>query len=341
MDGQLLLALVVASGAISFTIIVQLIGFLTCISLARPNLRSSHQEATPQGGGVGIVAATLLIAGAGSWLSGALTDEFAILGIAVLGLTAIGAADDIRPLSVGVRLVAQVLCIGLVVFHTFDELTLWTGLVFIEGALILLTILGLWFVNLTNFMDGLDWLTVAAVTPIAATISLLGLTENFSVEVAILSCALLGSLLGFSPFNRPPARLFLGDVGALSIGLMVFWMLLKLALVGGVVSAIIFPLYYLADATLTLARRFLSGETFWQAHRSHFYQRGHGSGMSALSVAAYIFTVNCALAGLAAFSFFQDEITNQLLALAVALGLVAVLLWKFSSYSSPSGTIVQ
>ena len=79
-------------------------------------------------------------------------------------------------------------------------------------------------------------------------------------------------MIGFAYFNRPVARLFLGDVGSLPIGLLLGWLLLLLAANGHLAAALLMPLYYLADATITLLRRLFRGEPVWHAHRTHFYQ---------------------------------------------------------------------
>ena len=83
-------------------------------------------------------------------------------------------------------------------------------------------------------------------------------------------------MIGFAPFNKPVARMFLGDVGSLPIGLLFGWLLIVLAGRGHLAAALLLPLYYLADATITLLRRFAAGEPIMQAHRSHFYQRAIG-----------------------------------------------------------------
>src|SRR5206468_5619874 len=132
---------------------------------------------------------------------------------------------------------------------------------------------GVWFVNLVNFMDGLDWMTVAEVVPITACLAMLGLIGALPAGPALTAAALLGAMLGFAPFNKPVARLFLGDVGSLPIGLLLGWLLLRLAASGQLVAALILPLFYLADATVTLAWRLAARRPFWQAHRTHFYQR--------------------------------------------------------------------
>ena len=112
---------------------------------------------------------------------------------------------------------------------------------------------------------------------------------------AIVAAALLGAILGFAPFNKPVAKLFLGDVGSLPIGLLLGWLLLELAGRGHLAAAIILPLYYLADTTITLVRRIAAGEPFWQAHRTHFYQRATDNGFTVAEIVGRVFVVNLAL----------------------------------------------
>ncbi len=113
----------------------------------------------------------------------------------------------------------------------------------LEPTLLLLG--GVWFVNLVNFMDGIDWITVAEVVPVTAGIVLLGLIGAAPAPAVLVALALLGGIMAFAPFNRPVARLFLGDVGSLPIGLLLGWMLLMLAGRGHLVAALLLPLYYL------------------------------------------------------------------------------------------------
>ena len=162
---------------------------------------------------------------------------------------------------------------------------------------------GVWFVNLVNFMDGLDWITVAEMVPVTALRRPARARPDLPAPVPRWSpLALCGALLGFAPFNKPVARLFLGDVGSLPIGLLVGWMLLQLAGTGALAAAILLPLYYLMDATITLLRRLARREKVWEAHRSHFYQKATDNGFSALEVSAHVFGLNLALAGLAAMT---------------------------------------
>jgi UDP-N-acetylmuramyl pentapeptide phosphotransferase/UDP-N-acetylglucosamine-1-phosphate transferase len=135
-------------------------------------------------------------------------------------------------------------------------------------------------------------------------------------------------MIGFAPFNRPVARLFLGDVGSLPIGLLLGWLLILLAN-GHPVAALLLPLYYVADATITLLRRFVRGEPVMQAHRSHFYQHALDGGLSVLQIVGRVFVVNIALAGLAALSLRYAHPGALALALSAGCVLVGALLWSF------------
>src|SRR5205823_3149779 len=197
----------------------------------------------------------------------------------------------------------------------------------IERGLLLLA--GLWFVNLVNFMDGLDWMTVAEVVPITAPMVVLGWFGEFPPSATIVAAALCGAMVGFAPFNKPVAKVFLGDVGSLPIGLLLGWLLLELAGSGHLAAALILPLYYLLDATITLMRRIARGERFWQAHRSHFYQRATDNGFSVPAIIGHVVAVNLALAALALVAIAADNMIVSLIALAIGIAIVTWLLRTF------------
>jgi UDP-N-acetylmuramyl pentapeptide phosphotransferase/UDP-N-acetylglucosamine-1-phosphate transferase len=188
---------------------------------------------------------------------------------------------------------------------------------------------GLWFVNLVNFMDGIDWMTVAEVIPLTAALSVLGLEGTLPAYGIALSLALGGAMLGFAFFNRPTARIFLGDVGSLPIGLILGVLLLLVASAGHLTAAVILPLYYLADATITLVRRLMRGEPIWQAHRSHFYQRATDNGFTVLGVVTRVFAVNIGLGVLAATTVIVPGRSSDIVALIGAVILVTGLLVAF------------
>ncbi len=146
---------------------------------------------------------------------------------------------------------------------------------------------------------------------------------------AVLALALGGAMIGFAYFNRPTAKVFLGDVGSLPIGLILGWLLLLVAGGGHLVAAIVMPLYYLADATITLFRRLIRREPFWQAHRSHFYQRATDKGFTTMAVVARVFAVNIGLGILAIISVMVPGRPSEIAVLTAGAILVAWLLLAF------------
>ncbi|TNC07235.1 glycosyl transferase [Methylobacterium terricola] len=318
------LVAVPVAAALSAGLIVALRPLLQRYALARPNARSSHRVPTPQGGGIAVIAAALAaVVGLGGVPGG----EIGAVAIGAVVLAVVGAIDDIRPLPVALRLPLQAAAVVLVLSAAGGQLV--PGLpLWLERGLAVLA--GLWFVNLTNFMDGLDWMTVAEMVPVLGALLAFGLAGHLPGAATLVAAALLGGLLGFAPFNRPVATLFLGDVGSLPIGLVVAWLLYRLAGEGGLAAAILLPLYFLADATLTLGRRALAGETVWQAHRSHFYQRATTNGRSVPFVVGAVFIVNLALGLLATATLAAPGWAMSLAALALGAALVAGLLRLFS-----------
>ena len=322
----------IAAAAISVAIIIAIRPWLQQIALAKPNARSSHTVPTPQGGGIAVIAATVIAGASALYLSTsaapALLSLLALLAAVVI-ISAVGAADDIRPIGVVPRFFLQAFSVALVIFALPTDLRITP---FMPPLLerLLLTIGGLWFVNLTNFMDGLDLMTVSEVVPIAAALAIFGAAGFLPPTQTIISLALCGAMIGFAYFNRPVARLFLGDVGSLPIGLLLGWLLIELAGRGALVAAILLPLYYLADATITLLRRLIKGEKIWQAHRSHFYQRATDRGFTVIQVVVHVFGINVGLAALAFFTLAAPGRQNDMAALLCGAALVGWLLLAFS-----------
>jgi UDP-N-acetylmuramyl pentapeptide phosphotransferase/UDP-N-acetylglucosamine-1-phosphate transferase len=323
----------VAAAVLSALLIVLLSPLLRRYALARPNARSSHRVPTPQGGGIAVVASTTIVtlgfAGLLGQVNGAAgAQTLAALAAAFL-MSVVGGIDDLRPVPVLPRLILQALVIAAAMAAMPADIRMAPWLPWWIERLCLLASL-LWFVNLVNFMDGIDWMTVAEVVPLTAALVLIGLERMISAPSTILASALLGSVLGFAPFNKPVARLFLGDVGSLPIGLLLGWLLLQLAQAGEVAAALLLPLYYLADATITLFRRIGAGEPFWQAHRSHVYQRAGDMGFSVAEIVARVFAINLVLAGLAFLTIANHDLRVTGAALAGGVILVAWLLRSFA-----------
>ena len=313
--------------------LVLLLPWLKSYALVRPVNRSLHREPTPQGGGLGIVLSTFATA----WLAasasealpqGALASLSALTAAAAL-LTLVGLLDDMRGLSPAPRLFVQCLAVGLIIVTLPADMRLISALPLWTERLCVLFV-GVWFVNLVNFMDGIDWMTVAEAVPITAAMILLGLAGVVPPLAMLVALALLGAALGFAPFNRPVARLFLGDVGSLPTGLVLGWLLLILATSGHLVAALLLPLYYLADSTITLGMRMFRREAVWEAHRTHFYQRAVAGGMTVPDVVARVFAVNVVLAALAMLSIAADSTITSWLCLIGGATVVGLLLVHFA-----------
>jgi len=229
------------------------------LAMDEPNQRSLHSIAVPRVGGIAIVIAAL-----GAWSQ--LPEMSQLLMVLTAALAGISYIDDRKGLSVAVRLAAHVAAAGLMVISGLAGDSAW-----LTAALIACVV---WTTNAYNFMDGADGLaggmaifgfSAYAVASTVAHVELL----------AAMSFILVAATAGFLVFNFPPAKVFMGDAGSISLGFLAA----VLGLTGWTLGAWPpwFPVLvfapFLVDASLTLLRRILRGERFWEAHRDHYYQR--------------------------------------------------------------------
>jgi UDP-N-acetylmuramyl pentapeptide phosphotransferase/UDP-N-acetylglucosamine-1-phosphate transferase len=318
---------------LSFALMLLLRPWLARYAMVRPNARSSHHQPTPQGGGIAVVVATMMVAWGALVLSLTLprgqSGQFLTVTSATVLLAVIGAIDDFRSSPAAARLAMQCIAVGAVITALPNELQILPQVPWpIERACLFLA--GVWFVNLVNFMDGIDWMTVAEVVPVTGAIALLGLAGAIEPLPALVAAALVGAMIGFAPFNRPVAQVFLGDVGSLPIGLLLGWLLVQLAASGHVAAALILPLYYLADATITLTGRVVRGEPFWQAHRTHFYQRATDRGLTVRGIVTRVFVANLALAALALITVAAHNFVVSLAMFSVG---ALIILWLLAVFA--------
>lgn len=327
------LALVFAASTLVSVVLTWLLQpLLKHHALAHPNARSSHRIPTPQGGGIAVIAATVgvVVACVLFGVPGLGGQTLWLVLAATVFIALVGAIDDVRPIAVMPRLILQAVGVAIVLAALPGELRVVPFLPYwLERALLGLAIL--WLVNLTNFMDGIDWMTVAEVVPLSSGLVLFGLMGALPRDATIVALALCGAMIGFAPVNRPVARLFLGDVGSLPIGLLLGWLLVVLAGAGHVAAALLLPLYYLADATITLLRRLAHGEPVLQAHRSHFYQRAMDGGFNVYQIVGRVVVLNIALIGLAATTLLTPSYLLHVAALIAGCGLVALLLYRLAA----------
>lgn len=236
--------------------------------LDHPGQRRSHRLPTPRGGGIGIVVAMLVCLPGALWSQPAAWPPSVIAGLlsALLLVALAGWWDDHRALPVLPRLGAQVLAVGV-----FSLALLTTGLSW--WWLPLLLIGGVWSINLHNFMDGIDGLLAQQAIFVCGGLALLawGVAQP---ALALATAALATAALGFWYYNRPLARIFMGDVGSGSVGLLIFAFSAMLwrqnhALLW---PALILSSAFVVDASLTLLTRMWRGRRWYTAHREHLYQ---------------------------------------------------------------------
>ncbi len=271
--------------------------------LDHPNDRSSHERPTPRGGGIAVIAALVATwGGAAAWAASggaALPPGLPVVLAAAVVLALVSWADDRRGLPAGLRLAVHVVAVGVAIPAMAGSALFFQGLLPEALDRAAAAFLWLWFLNLYNFMDGIDGLAGAETAALGIGVAAVVAAGGLPPLPAALALSATGAALGFLRWNWPPARIFLGDVGSVPLGYLLGWLLLTLAAAGAWRAALILPLYYLADATVTLARRLVRGEAVWRAHREHFYQLAVRAGMAHGAVVRRVIAVNAGLVVLA------------------------------------------
>ena len=275
-----------------------------------PNDRSLHDIPKPRGGGWAILGSfTLGLLLLRPQMNDVMAAWPLIVGIIIL--VAVSWIDDLKTISALPRFGAQIIAVvlGLINLH---------GGVF-QGYLpapidYAVTAVGwLWFVNLFNFMDGMDGL--AGGEGLAIAFGLFLLAPHLGGEIVLAA-----AVLGFLAWNWGPSRIILGDVGSIPLGYLLGGLLLSHAEQGQWAAALILPLYFLIDATFTLLKRASRGEKIWQAHRQHFYQHAVLSGRKHSHVAAMVYFANVVLI------FCAVELADRFPWRAIGIAVLAVLL---------------
>jgi UDP-GlcNAc:undecaprenyl-phosphate GlcNAc-1-phosphate transferase len=280
------------------------------IALDKPNERSLHATPVPRTGGIG-----LLLGIAAAWAAIGPQLPWPFWGALAL-LISISLLDDVRGLSAAVRLAAHLLAAALAALALFG---LSESMLLLAAAVLAIG----WMCNLYNFMDGSDGLAggmaVSGFLAYAIAAWLAG-----SAQFAMLNLAVAAAAAGFLLHNFHPARIFLGDAGAVPLGFLAA----AFGIIGWQQGDWIwwFPLLvfspFIVDASATLLRRLLAGARVWEAHRDHYYQRlvQLGLGHRGTALAEYALMSLCAFAGLWAMTL---ERKGQYLVL-IATGLLYV-----------------
>jgi UDP-N-acetylmuramyl pentapeptide phosphotransferase/UDP-N-acetylglucosamine-1-phosphate transferase len=303
--------------------------------LDRPNTRSSHKVAVPRGAGWAVIAVLI----PGMAIIGLYQDSLSshinlIWGI--LLLAAISWIDDSEGAHPGLRLAAHLVAayLGSLAFGT--DQTLFGNLLPFWCDRLVMIVGWAWFINLFNFMDGIDGITGVESIAIATGVCMVLAAANVAAPFADnLTLVFTGTCLGFLVLNWHPAKIFLGDIGSVPLGYIAGFLLLTLALNHQWAPALILPLYYLADSGITLSKRAFRGEKVWKAHREHFYQT------AALGVGRHdhvVIWILLANVGLMADALMA--VKCPLTGILAGVAIVALLLWKMhksAPTSAPKG----
>ncbi|OJA26991.1 MraY family glycosyltransferase [Burkholderia ubonensis] len=286
-----------------------------------PNCRSLHTLPTPRVGGWGVIPAAV----AGIWLA---SPGLAVMAALAAALAVMSQVDDRRGLPARVRFAAHVISVIVLLIAYPADFPLW---VVVIAAFVLV-----WLINLYNFMDGADGLAGGMALFGFGGYALAALAvPNHVPGIGLAAAAIAGASAGFLCFNFHPARLFLGDAGSIALGFLAG----GLGYYGWIRH--IWPLWFpavifspfIADATVTLLRRLLRGEKFWQAHREHYYQRmiraGFGHTRTALCwYALMAFGVAVALAALRTSVLVQWVIAVGWYSVLAGIGVVVDAKWR-------------
>ena len=265
--------------------------------LAHPNERTLHSMPTPQTGGlavIGSVVISLILAASvlaitqpsKAVLPKGLASGSVWIVASMLLIFVVSFIDDCVGLPVilrlGVQAVSACIIIGGVGL-TLSSIPIPEGPTILLGmaAIPLSVLVLLWMANLYNFMDGMDGFAGGMTFFGFGFLAYFGWQSNFQVMLIIATFVAMGAL-GFLTHNFPPARIFMGDAGSITVGFLAGTLMI-LGVRDGIfeiwVPIMIFS-PFIVDATVTLTRRVLRRKKIWEAHREHYYQRLVLSGWS-------------------------------------------------------------
>jgi UDP-N-acetylmuramyl pentapeptide phosphotransferase/UDP-N-acetylglucosamine-1-phosphate transferase len=298
--------------------------------VAVENHRSMHKGRVPVGGGLPLLVAALGIA-ALIWPSGQLSPAIAV---ALLALAVVSWRDDISALNPVLRLTVHAGAAAAAVLSLPPEALVLQGWLPWVADRLVAALAVVWLINLTNFMDGIDGIAGAEVASVAfGYAAIAAAAGSLGSPHYGLALAMGGAALGFLLWNWSPARIFMGDVGSVPLGFLMGVLMLDLAVRHSLAAAIILPAHFVADATITLVRRLVSGAKPWEAHRTHFYQR------AAAGVASHARIVRLVIIGngmllIAAMLAVTDPVAGAVLA-ALAVAALLAMLERAASHRSP------
>ena len=262
-----------------------------------PNSRSSHATPTLKGGGV-VIMFTFIASLMGLYYLDILSSKIyfnLVMCSCVIGL--VGFMDDIKEVNPRIRLVIHFLtaAIGLYLLNGFKEV-LFLGdtvnLGFLGNVLAMIYIV--WFLNLYNFMDGIDGIASLQAITVCGAFAFINFWIFPSFDLWKVSLLFTSCILGFLYWNFPKAKIFLGDTGSGFIGLFLALFSIEASNNHPVLLWVFLILMsvFLVDATLTLFYRIYNNEVIFKAHSSHAYQKAATMFNSHILVTKFICLIN-------------------------------------------------
>ena len=253
-----------------------------------PNERSLHDSPTPKGGGIAIVL-TWYIGISILYLSGVMEHNLFFALLSGIMLAIVSLIDDIRGLKPVIRLIVQFITaiIAFSFLHGLRPLVMPQININYDYIVYPIAIIGMvWFINLFNFMDGVDGF--------ASLEAIIICSVFFVFTWSLATVLLIACITGFLYWNWPRASIFMGDVGSTQLGfiLVVFGIYYHNTFEFSILNWIMLTSPFWFDATLTLFRRWRNGEKLSEAHRKHVYQRMVQAGSSHERVNVYLLLIN-------------------------------------------------
>jgi UDP-N-acetylmuramyl pentapeptide phosphotransferase/UDP-N-acetylglucosamine-1-phosphate transferase len=272
-----------------------------------PNHRSNHKTPTPRGGGIAI---TLILLPAILWIQSYLNIKEYYLLASIIILATISFIDDVKPLPPLLRFLMQIIAIIICIIPLYADsnMGIFFGYLPLWLDMTICAIGWLWFINLYNFMDGIDGITTTETISISSGIIAIAAITLLPLEYIFYASCLIAVSLGFMYWNWHPAKIFMGDIGSISLGFILGYLLIKLSLAGYILPCLIIASYYLFDSTLTIIKRLINGKKIWEAHSEHLYQQAVRNGKSHSKTATYIAICNANLILMAIASLLNNNL---------------------------------
>lgn len=259
------------------------VGFLA----AAVTPHSAHRGPARQFAGLA-AAPVAIVAVVAAAFAGAVDHSFATSTAASAALLVVlGYIDDRRDLGPGAKLAGQFASAIVLLWCLDPGLRVLPDMVPLLAERALLAVAVVWWVNMSDFMDGLDLMMVAGIGVPHAVLALAGAAGTIDAAPAAISAGIAGSLLGFALFNLPPAKVFLGDSGSLTLGLLSGAVVLLLAERSPLAALLPFA-FFLCDSVSTIAIRSVRGEHILGAHSAHAYQTARRAGRPVMSIVAEV-----------------------------------------------------